>query len=54
MHENAFQYFGGMPEEMVYDQDTLLTVSENSGDLILTAEFTKYHQTRKFNIYLFM
>ena len=30
----------------------LLAVSENAGDLIMTAEFTKYHQTRKFNIYL--
>jgi len=52
MHENAFEYFGGMPEEMVYDQDALLAVSENAGDLILTAEFTKYHHTRKFNVYL--
>ncbi|EGQ18685.1 transposase [Sporosarcina newyorkensis 2681] len=52
MHENAFSYFGGMPEEMVYDQDSLLAISENAGDLILTAEFTKYHQKRKFKIYL--
>lgn len=52
MHENAFRHFGGMPIEMVYDQDRLLAVSENAGDLILTAEFTKYHQTRKFKIYL--
>ena len=52
MHENAFQYFGGMPEEMVYDQDALLAVSENAGDLIMTAEFTKYHQARQFRIYL--
>src|SRR5690625_5673270 len=28
-HENAFQYFGGMPDELVYDQDALLIVSEN-------------------------
>lgn len=52
MHENAFHYFEGMPEEIVYDQDALLAVSENAGDLILTAEFTKYHQKRKFTIYL--
>ncbi|MFZ3591747.1 IS21 family transposase [Bacillus sp. DJP31] len=52
MHENAFHYFEGMPLEMVYDQDALLAVSENAGDLIMTAEFTKYHQTRRFNIYL--
>lgn len=52
MHENAFDYFGGMTEEIVYDQDHLLAVSENAGDLILTADFTKYHQKRKFKIYL--
>ena len=52
MHENAFQYFEGMTEEMVYDQDALLAVSENAGDLIMTAEFTKYHQARQFHIYL--
>lgn len=52
MHENAFHYFEGMPKEIVYDQDALLAVSENAGDLILTSEFTKYHQTRQFNIYL--
>lgn len=52
MQENAFRYFGGMTEEIVYDQDRLLAVSENAGDLILTESFTKYHQTRKFKIYL--
>ncbi len=52
MHENAFDHFGGMTEEIVYDQDHLLAVSENAGDLILTADFTKYHQKRKFKIHL--
>jgi transposase len=41
-HEQAFQYIGGMPEEMVYDQDHLITVSENAGDIILTGEFQAY------------
>ncbi len=52
MPENAFRYFGGMSIEIVYDQDRLLTVSENAGDLILTAEFTKYQQARRFKVYL--
>ena len=52
MQENAFQYLGGMAEEIVYDQDRLLAVSENAGDLILTEAFTKYHKTRGFKIYL--
>lgn len=51
-HENAFQYFGGKSIEMVYDQDRLLAVSENAGDLMMTAAFTTYQQTRKFKVYL--
>ncbi|MDQ2087839.1 DDE-type integrase/transposase/recombinase [Herbivorax sp. ANBcel31] len=34
MHENAFEYYGGIAEEIVYDQDYLFLVSENYGDLI--------------------
>jgi hypothetical protein len=52
MQENAFRYFEGMAAEIVYDQDRLLAVSENAGDLMMTAEFTKYQQTRKFKVYL--
>lgn len=51
-HENAIAYFEGMPVEMVYDQDALLSVSENAGDLILTAEFSKYQTARGFKIFL--
>src|SRR5699024_8611599 len=49
---NAFQYFGGMTEEIVYDQDRLLAVSENAGDLILTESFTQYQRFRRFRIEL--
>lgn len=52
MQENAFRYFGGMTQEIVYDQDHLLAVSENAGDIMMTAEFTKYQQARKFKVYL--
>lgn len=51
-HENAFAYYGGMPEEIVYDQDHLITVSENAGDIILTGEFQAYREQRGFRIYL--
>ena len=37
-----FNTYGGMPEEIVYDQDHLITVSENAGDIILTGEFQAY------------
>jgi transposase len=52
VHENAFEYYGGMPKEIVYDQDHLILVSENGGDLVLTKEFADYQKTRKFKIYM--
>ncbi|GAA0464208.1 DDE-type integrase/transposase/recombinase [Alkalibacillus silvisoli] len=51
-HEHAFEYFGGIPEEMVYDQDALIVVSENGGDIILTEEFQTYYRERKFQLYV--
>lgn len=51
-HENAFEYYGGMPKEIVYDQDHLILVSENHGDLVLTQEFAKYVTKRLFKIYM--
>ena len=50
-HEKAFWFFGGITEEMVYDQDTLLLISENKGDLILTEAFRKYAEHRGFKLY---
>jgi transposase len=52
IHENAFEFYGGYPEEAVYDQDHLVLVSENYGDLIFTREFASYLQKRKFSIYM--
>lgn len=51
-HEQAFAFYGGLPEEIVYDQDHLLLVSENHGDLILTQEFAVYVDNRKFRIHM--
>ena len=51
-HENAFQYFGGIPDELVYDQDALILVSENAGDLILTREFQAYKEERDLVIHM--
>jgi transposase len=52
MHENAFQFYGGAPKEAVYDQDHLILVNENAGDLILTQEFSSYVKNRKFSVYM--
>jgi len=51
-HEMAFEYFGGRSEEIVYDQDSIILVSENGGDLIYTHEFSKYIKLRNFNVYM--
>ena len=51
-HEYAFSKLGGMPYELVYDQDHLIVVNENAGDLLLTAEFQAYREQRKFSIHL--
>lgn len=51
-HENAFGYFGGRSGEIVYDQDNLIAVSENAGDLILTSEFQAYVRDRQFRVHL--
>jgi len=50
-HEKAFQYFGGIPEIIVYDQDTLLLVNENKGELILTDAFRSYVAYRGFKLH---
>lgn len=49
-HENAFKWYGGMTNEIVYDQDSLIVVSENGGDLILTKEFQNYKESRGLNL----
>ena len=36
---NCFDYYGGVPEELVIDQDSLMVVSENAGDIIYTNDF---------------
>jgi len=52
VHENAFEYYEGMSKEIVYDQDHLILVSENGGDLLLTKEFADYQKNRRFKIYM--
>jgi len=50
-HEKCFQFFQGVPEQLVYDQDKLILVDENKGNLILTGEFRKYVQQRGFKLH---
>ena len=50
-HEKSFFYFQGFPELMVYDQDKLMLVDENKGDLILTEQFRQYIKYRGFKLH---
>jgi len=47
-HIKAFEYFGGIPSEIVYDQDKVLLVKENLGNLIMTEVFQSFVQTMPF------
>jgi transposase len=51
-HDMAFKYYGGRPSEIVYDQDRVLAVSENAGDLTLTEIFESYYRYAGFSIRL--
>lgn len=48
----CFEYMGGIPEELVFDQDRLLAVCENYGDIIFTYEFERFKQTMGFKVWL--
>ena len=39
---DTFEFFGGMPEELVLDQDPTIIVAENLGDLATTKAFTDF------------
>jgi len=51
-HDMAFRYYGGRTEEIVYDQDRVMTVAENAGDLIFTEKFEDYRKYAGFSIFL--
>ena len=51
-HDLAFRYFGGRTMEIAYDQDRVMSVSENAGDLILTETFSAYSRYAGFSIHL--
>jgi len=49
---SCFDYFGGVPREMVIDQDRLMVVSENAGDIIYTADFRYFIQEQDIRMYV--
>ena len=50
-HEAAFEYFGGIPQQVVYDQDSILISNENRGDLVLTETFGQYVRDRALGLH---
>ena len=50
-HDAAFRYFGGMPEECVYDQTKLVVISEIFRELNLNQQFYQYATTAGFRIH---
>ena len=51
-HIRAFRFFGGRPRQLVYDQDKVLAVSENHGDIIYTEGFQNYLDATGFEVFL--
>jgi transposase len=49
-HQLAFEYYQGVPRNIVYDQDRVFMVDENYGDLILTRDFQHYVQNESFEV----
>ena len=41
-HEKAFEYYGGKPRKIIYDQDAVLIHDENLGDCVLTKAFNAF------------
>lgn len=48
----CFDYLCGMPDELVFDQDRLLAVDENYGDIIFTKQFEQFRLSSGFDVYL--
>ena len=49
-HEKAFEFFQGIPKEIIYDQDSVFLHRENKGDYIMTDIFDRYQASRPFKV----
>lgn len=47
-HELAFQFYGGKPQEVIYDQDKVFIHDENLGDILLTKAFQAFVASEHF------
>jgi hypothetical protein len=49
---DCFEYIGGVPEELVIDQDKVMVVSENQGDIIYTRDFKQFIEEMGLKMYV--
>jgi hypothetical protein len=49
---DAFDYIGGRPEELVIDQDRLMVVSENAGDIVCTKDFEFFIEEQEVSLWV--
>ncbi len=50
MHDQAMRYFGGRPEECLYDQTSLVVIREEYRELTLNSRFMQYASAAGFQI----
>jgi transposase len=49
---DSFDYYGGVPQELVIDQDSTLVSSENDGNIVYTKKFNYFIEEMKLNMYV--
>jgi hypothetical protein len=49
---DCFDYIGGIPEELVIDQDSIMVVSENAGDILYTRQFDDFKNEMGFKMWV--
>lgn len=49
---DCFDFIGGIPEEIVIDQDKIMVVSENAGDILYTKDFGIFKEEMGFSMYV--
>lgn len=49
-HEKCFEYYKGVPQTLIYDQDKLFIKDENMGDYVLTYNFRKIKEKHNFKV----
>jgi hypothetical protein len=49
-HEKAFEFYRGIPLEIIYDQASVFLHSENRGDYRMTDVFDRYQASRPFKV----